>query len=167
MKTYFAIVSLVFLCGFFVACQKSGVNPSSSGRAYDIIDMVSTTPLVVIDPALVGDWQVVSDSSSSYSQAYGSHGKKYIGTATDRFTFTSGGTAYINEQAVLDTGSYSVNPDRSIEIVYPSRVIAGVKLGNSADYFKISSLDTHNVVLSDQGWSPGGVYFVRIVMLKK
>lgn len=168
MRTNLTILSLAFFCALFVACQKSGVNPSASPKTTDKIDTVSTTPLVVIDPALLGTWQMVSDSTSSYSQTPGSaHGHTYVGTVGDHYTFTSNGTAYINENAANDTGTYIVNPDHSLQISYVSRIIDGLKIGGSANYFEITSLDTHYAVLSDEGWSPAGVYFVRIVTLKK
>jgi len=165
------ILLMVFFSILFVACKKSGITPISQSKS-DIKSDTTGQSLIgpqlgSVDPALVGAWQLVSDSTSSYSQDVGTRGRKYIGTASDKFTFTSTGTAYIAEQAAIDTGSYGVNPDRSIEIIYPTRVIAGVQLGGSADYFKISLLDAHNAVLADKGWTPGGFYYVRIVTLTK
>lgn len=170
------------LSALFIACKKSDIDTTITTKANNNIETSGTTgtsttntgavskgsnPIGSVDPALIGTWQLVSDSSSSYSQSLGSHGRTYKGTPADNFTFSSGGVAYIKEQTSIDTGYYGVSTDNSLQIVYPTRVIAGVQLGGSADFFKISSINEHNAILSNGGWSPAGVYFVRIVTLSK
>jgi hypothetical protein len=164
MKSFTIPFLLVAVISGVVSCKKSGVDNSQIGTGPQT---TASKQIGTLDEALFGTWQLVSDSSSSYSQSNGSHGSTYIGTPTDKFTFTENGTAYITEHAVTDTGSYGINSDNSLEIVYPTRTIAGVTLGNSADYFRLATVDKHHATFSNAGWSPGGVYFVRIVILTK
>jgi len=165
------ILLVLFFCVLFVACKKTGVSPSTQDKSNNAANSTGQAlirpQLGSVDPALVGTWQLVSDSTSSYSQDAGSHGSTYIGTATDQFTFAANGTAYINEHAVTDTGYYGVDTDHSLQILYQTRVVAGVTLGGSADFFHISSIDSHNALFSNAGWSPAGVYFVRVVKLTR
>ncbi|MBS1530609.1 MAG: hypothetical protein JSU01_09900 [Bacteroidetes bacterium] len=119
------------------------------------------------DSHLVGDWKLVSDSTSSYSQALGTHGETYIGTAADRFVFTSQGNLSINEGTTVEAGTFTLNSDGSLQLQYTSRYQDGLTIMGSADYFRTVSIDAHSATLSNEGWAPAGVYFVRVVKLSR
>src|SRR5215469_12230482 len=103
MKTL-TIFCLAACIGLF-SCTKSNTDPQP----------------VKADSHLVGDWKLVSDSSSSYSQALGTHGDKYVGTSADRFVFTSDGKLSFNEGSTVESGTFTINSDGSLQLQYTSR----------------------------------------------
>lgn len=120
-----------------------------------------------VDSNLVGDWKLVSDSTSSYSQALGTHSDRYLGTSADRFVFTSDGKLSCDEGSTVESGTFTLNPNGSLQLQYTSRSQDGLAIMGSADYFQTVSVGAHNATLSNEGWAPAGVYFVRVVKLSR
>jgi hypothetical protein len=156
MKTL-TIFCLAACIGLF-SCTKNSADPQP---------VKSNSQQVKADSYLVGNWKLVSDSTSSYSQSLGTHGDKYIGIATDRFVFTSQGNLSVNEGSTTASGTFTVNSDGSLQLQYTSRHLDGLSVMGSADYFKTVSVDAHSATLSNEGMAPAGVYFVRIVKLSR
>ncbi|HWD89555.1 MAG TPA: hypothetical protein VG367_15595 [Mucilaginibacter sp.] len=147
-----ALFCIAACIGLF-SCQKSSTDPK---------------PVAVqADSHLVGDWKLVSDSTSSYSQALGTHGDKYMGTSADRFVFASDGKLSLNEGTTVESGTFTMNSDGSLQLQYTSRYQDGMTIMGSADYFATVSIDAHSATLSNEGWAPAGVYFVRVVKLSR
>lgn len=149
MKTL-AILSIAVCIGL-CSCTKSNTDPQP----------------VKSDSHLVGEWKLVSDSTSTSSQSLGSYGEKYLGTASDRFVFTPEGKLSFNEGPTVEAGMYTINPDGSLQLQYTSRKQDGLEIMGSADYFQTVSIDEHSATLSNAGWAPAGVYLVRIVKLSR
>jgi len=128
----------------------------------------SNTPQPVkTDPHLVGDWKLVSDSTSAASPALGTHGDKYIGTSADRVVFSQDGKLSINEGSSVATGTFAFHADGSLQFQYTSRQQGNISVMGSSDYFQTVSIDEHNATLSNAGWAPAGIYLVRIVKLSR
>jgi len=149
MKTL--TILCIAICAGLCSCTKNSTDPQPAQT----------------NSHLVGDWKLVSDSTSSYSQSLGSHGDKYLGTANDRFVFTPEGKMSFNEGSTIVAGTFTFNSDGSLQLQYTSRKQGGLSIMGSADYFRTVSIDEHSATLSNEGWAPAGVYFVRIVKLSR
>jgi hypothetical protein len=149
MKTL-TILCIAASIGLF-SCQKSSSDPQP----------------VQSDSHLVGDWKLVSDSTSSYSQSLGTHSDKYMGTSADKVVFSADGQLSFNEGSTVESGTFTLNSDGSLQLQYTSRYQDGMTIMGSADYFSTVSVDTHSATLSNAGLAPAGIYFVRVVKLSR
>jgi hypothetical protein len=149
MKTL--TILIVAICIGLCSCQKSNTDPQP-GQS---------------DSHLVGDWKLISDSTSAYSQALGVRGAKYIGTPADGFVFTADGKLSLNEGSSAASGTFTVNADGSLQLLYSSRKQGGITIMGSGDYFQTVSVDEHSATLANEGQGPAGLYLVRIIKLSR
>jgi len=117
--------------------------------------------------SILGTWSLVSDSSSMTNiGSAGGWGQKYLGSSSDQFKFTSDGMMYVKEGSTIDTGVYTLRND-TLQVSYSYRLQGGLLIGGSAEWFKITSVNTHSAVLTNGGIVPGGHLALRIVTLKR
>ena len=101
---------------------------------------------------IVGKWNLINDSGSL--PIANTVGFNYIGTAKDYYDFNANGTLYINENSLLDTGTFSMKANNEIDIVFSN---------GSLYYYYIKNLTAHTATLTDI-FSMGPT---RIIKLRK
>ena len=153
------IVALFIITGM-ISCKKTdqGMVTTKTGTATKTGTTSSFSGVVPIQ----GKWTVKSDSVISGVGAFVT-GKNYVGEAGDYFDFDTDNKLYTKEGAILDTFSYTLLTDSTLNII-PSGAPVNVIpfLGG------IRPISASSVTVI---WGPGlvnpGSYYSRIVVLTK
>ncbi len=109
-----------------------------------------------------GKWNVVSDST--YNEFLLSLTQRnYIGKAGDYYDFRTDGKVYINESNTLDTLTYNLVNDTTIQIQNFGWILNGVQ---NTSYMKYSSNNANVSITTGRAITPGGFGW-RQVNLKR
>jgi hypothetical protein len=141
-KQIFLIAAGLLLCLY--ACKKPGCDPAMMG------------PVTIIR-----NWNIVSDSTF-VGVGSNNHPVAYIGQPGDYFDFTTNGTIYTKEGAVLDTLSYKLLSDTSIVIG-----AFGITLNGVAETSRITNLTVHSLVIKAPIVATYGGTFGRKISLNR
>ncbi len=146
MKNIIAIICFLSIVTVFVSCSKSDTTNNS----------------------IIGNWQIINDSSSTTNSLNGFNGhSNYIGVSGDFYNFKSDGNLYIKEANSLDTGKYSMVADNETQISMFSE--SGVSFGTNGAIrgnFTITNLTSKTLTLTLSGLTPEGQE-LEIINLKK
>ena len=127
MKNLFLIVPIIGLSIAFTSCTKNSVSPAANTSTAKSTSTTntgstgSTTPTItptITDSNLQGNWTVVSDSSFWAGETPKKLVSAYKGKSGDTFNFSKEGTLYLNEGAVSDTVTYTVDNTYHIHVTY-------------------------------------------------
>jgi hypothetical protein len=154
MKSVSLPVALLFIITGLVSCKKTdqGMVTTKTGTTSNYSGVVP----------IQGNWSVKSDSVSS---GIGPNvtAKTYVGKTGDYFYFDTNNKLYTKEGAVLDTFSYTILTDSTLNIT------TSVAPGNVTPFSGgIKATSATSVTVT---WTPGmanyGSFYSRVVSLKK
>ena len=158
---YIAVFALVVTIAVS-SCVKSTVTPLNNNNS----SRADTSTTLISNAALVGNWNIVSDTIS-----YNGNNTMYHGVSTDHYIFSKYGNLYINEglNNYVDTAVYAINSLNYLvawQNLYISvNGVASRATSYSAPY-AITSLDTASLVLTANAQSPSGTLYEKIVFKK-
>lgn len=157
---YVASVALItIIC--LSSCKKYKVTPSGNNSRAD------TSTTLIDNTALVGTWNIVTDTISSDGSSI-----MYHGVTGDHYIFTKYGNLYINEglNSYVDTAIYGINSlNYSVawENLYQSVNGASNRVLTSSSPYSITSVDTVSLVLTADTKSAGGTPRYEQIVFKK
>lgn len=185
MKIITTLSIAALLGAMLISCSKTGVKPSISkadldktGSAADTTitqqntppsSIPQSSPNLNINPALIGNWTLVSDStyfnrgeSTAFDRSSG-----YAAQQGDYLNITNNGYMYLKEGATIDTITYAVQTANDVQLkyaFYPNIVVNG----GTGVYAELNQVNISNntAVLGSSSVTPGGV-FSRKFYLKK
>lgn len=155
---YTALLALIVTIGLS-SCSKNKVTPSNNSHADTSMTLISNT-------ALVGNWNIVTDTIS-----YNGTNTMYHGVATDHYIFTKYGNLYINEAQYnyVDTAIYNINSlSYSVSWLNSYISVNGVssRTASTSAPYSITSLDTASLVLTSSIQSGNGPRYEQIIFKK-
>jgi|ERR1700761_8419761 hypothetical protein len=160
MKSTLSIlfITAVIASGLW-SCKKNTITPQQTGKADTSTTLISIT-------ALVGKWNIVSDTISYAGSAVG-----YKGVTGDHFIFTKYGNLYITEglDNLIDTAIYAITPiNNQLSWVNTYLSVNGqsTTLHSNSVPYDITSLDTASMVLTSNVQASGGIRYEQITLKK-
>lgn len=180
MKKITIVLFIVCLsAALFSSCSKDALAPApqqNNGSSTVSPAKDNISPVTPPDPilghintaiTLSGQWKLVKDSVSFSGGEVAGTPEVYTGTAADYFEFTNDGKLYIQENGVVDTATYTINTDKSINVNY--LVYNGVPVtsyGSNITNFHQVNLTGTSVTLTSSVASTQGIQS-RIIYLKR
>jgi len=121
-----------------------------------------------INESIVGDWNIISDST--WSSGIGPYGTPssyvYKGVTGDHFDFTGSGKLYVKEGTEkLDTANYTVSKD-TLKLQYDYLYEGGVTITGAVGSYIITTLNYHNLTLTEDFLTPDGAIYEQIRLSK-
>lgn len=145
------------------SCVKNTITPTDNNN-YSTRADTSTT--LIGNTALVGNWNIVSDTIS-----YNGTNTMYHGVATDHYIFSKYGNLYINEglNHYVDTAVYAIN-SLGDQVAWQNLYISVNGVSSRATSYTgpytITSLDTASLVLTGNVQSASGTLYEKIIFKK-
>ncbi|MGZ3750544.1 MAG: hypothetical protein ACXVAU_04650 [Mucilaginibacter sp.] len=169
MKKIILFGAVLFIAAAYTACKLDNINPDQTG-SQTVTGTIpqgksDTSKTLIANTALVGNWNIVTDSVSLRTDSM------YRGEPGDHYTFTKYGNIYINNRfhQQIDTGIYTVSSDtQKVQWIdsYWTEEGAVSRSALSVGAFKISNLTSHSLVLTLSGITPAGVEFEQVTLSK-
>ena len=162
MKHLILIPAFLFISLLIISCRK---HPVIKPAGLDYLKDTSTT--LIANTAIVGNWNLVSDSVSTYSTD-----TLYHGTPADYYTFTKYGNMYVKSgfNKFFLVGTYSFENSNKIKW----QGIYGGDSGNYAllygelwDHDSLTNMTDHTLVLNSNNIFPGTWLRLEVIKLKK
>ncbi|TWI94188.1 hypothetical protein JN11_04794 [Mucilaginibacter frigoritolerans] len=154
MKNIYTPIFIIGILLSLYSCHKT-----------DSADFISTTSTTsnsaVYNTAMVGKWNIVSDSTY-VGAGSGNHAVDYAGTAGDYFIILANGTIYTKEGSQLDTLSYHMSSDTGIVISSFGVILNGVPQVSKIITYTSTSL----VIASPESLTPGGIFWRKVTLSK-
>ncbi len=145
------------------SCVKNTITPINNNNNSTQAD---TSTTLIGNTALVGNWNIVSDTIS-----YNGSNTIYHGVATDHYIFSKYGNLYINEglNHFIDTAVYAVNTLKyqvDWQTLYTSINGVASRVQSYSAPYTSTSLDTASMVLTADVQSASGPLYEKIVFKK-
>lgn len=164
MKNNILLSAIVLIVVGFNACKLDNLNPQNSPAPTPV--KVDTNKTIIANTALVGKWNIVTDTVSA-----GTINLIFHGTPTDHYTFTKYGNLYINNSVFynyVDTAIYSITNNTRVQWVnsYYSQNGAVITTPTSSGSYTITSISDHSLVLTQNAATPMGQRYEQITLSK-
>jgi len=111
----------------------------------------------IVQTRLDREWKILSDfyAGTSGQNPADSSVLNYVGTAGDRYVFSSNGRVFLQQHGVADTGRYAVGPRNKLTFAFSPDKSSGILFGENS-FYDISGLTSHGVTLSYNWITPFG-----------
>jgi hypothetical protein len=153
MKNIYTPIFIIGILLSLYACHKTD--------SADFISTTNSTHSVVYNTAMLGKWNIVSDSTYA-GVGSTNHPVDYAGTSGDYFNILANGIIYTKEGAQLDTLSYHMSADTGIVISSFGLTANGVPAVSKIITYTSTSL----VIASPVFLTPGGVFWRKVTLSK-
>jgi hypothetical protein len=154
MKNPSLPIAALFIITGLLSCKKTdqGMVSTKTGTTSNFNGVVP----------IQGKWSVKSDSVISGVGAFVT-GKNYVGKAGDYFDFDTYNKLYVKEGSILDTFSYTLLTDSTLDIIPSGAPTSVIPFWGG---IRPTSASSVTVIWGPSLISPGA-YYSRIVSLKK